>query len=136
VVHTHSTLVNMITCCTKGPELARQLADEVIWIPEVDPGLHPFPGTSTGPGGLQENDRPQLPRAVLMQNHGLVICGDTPEEIREHTDWLVAAVRKQLASAGDGSPFGPVTKIDSAEARRLIQIVGPALRGLLATART
>ena len=71
-----------------------------------------------------------------MQNHGLVICGDTPEEIRDHTDWLVATVRKQFASAGRGSPFGPLTKTDSTEARRLIQIVGPALRGCSRPART
>ncbi|MHB9005746.1 MAG: class II aldolase/adducin family protein, partial [Limisphaerales bacterium] len=38
VVHTHSTLVNMVTCSGRGPELARELAGDVVWIPEIDPG--------------------------------------------------------------------------------------------------
>lgn len=132
VVHTHSTLVNMITCCTKGPELAGLLADEVIWIPEVDPGFVLSRELQRALEAYRKATGRNCPRAVLMQNHGLVVCGDTPEEIRHHTDWLVAAVRKQLASAGDAGPFGPVTKVDPIEARRLVLILGPALRGLLA----
>lgn len=133
VVHTHSTLVNMLTCCVKGPELARQLAGDVVWIPEVDPG---YILSRTLWQALQDYRKAtgrDRPRAVLMQNHGLVICGDTPEQIRNHTDWLVATLRKQFAAAGDAPAFGPVTKVEPTAARSLIQAVGPALRGLLAT---
>ena len=133
VVHTHSTLVNMITCSTKGTELARRLAGDVIWIPEVDPGFILSQELRRALDAFRNATGRNCPRAVLMQNHGLVICGDTPEEIRSHTEWLVATVRTQLASAGSGSPFGAVTKVDSANARGLIQVIGPALRGLLAT---
>ena len=39
VVHTHSTLANMITCSKHGEALAKELfGDQVIWIPYVDPG--------------------------------------------------------------------------------------------------
>jgi len=133
VVHTHSTLVNMLTCCVKGPELARQLAGDVVWIPEVDPG---YILSRTLWQALQDYRKAtgrDCPRAVLMQNHGLVICGDTPEQIRSHTDWLVATLRKQFAAAGDAPAFGVVTKLEPAPARSLIQAIGPALRGLLAT---
>lgn len=133
VVHTHSTLVNMVTCCVKGPELARELAADVVWIPEVDPG---YLLSQTLQQALQAyrkaTGRPG-PRAVFMQNHGLVICGDAPEDIRSHTDWLVETLRKRLAAV-DGAPaFGPVTKVDPAAARNLVQVIGPALRGLLAS---
>ncbi len=133
VVHTHSTLVNMVTCCAKGPELARQLAGDVVWIPEVDPG---YILSRTLWQSLQDYRKAtgrDCPRAVLMQNHGLVICGDTPEQIRSHTDWLVATLRKQFAAAGEAPAFGVVTKLEPAAARNLIQAIGPALRGLLAT---
>jgi rhamnose utilization protein RhaD (predicted bifunctional aldolase and dehydrogenase)/NAD(P)-dependent dehydrogenase (short-subunit alcohol dehydrogenase family) len=133
VVHTHSTLVNMVTCCAKGPELARQLAGDLVWIPEVDPGYILSKTLRQALEDFRKTTGRDCPRAVLMQNHGLVICGNTPEEIHSHTDWLVETIRKQLAAARNGATFGPVTRFDPAAARNLIQTIGPALRGLLAT---
>lgn len=132
VVHTHSTLVNMLTCCVKGPELARHLASDVVWIPEVDPGYILSRTLHQSLQDFRKATGRDCPRAVVMQNHGLVVCGDTPEAIREHTDWLVETVRQQLMNAGDAPAFGPVTTLEPAVARNLIQILGPALRGLLA----
>ena len=68
-----------------------------------------------------------------MQNHGLVICADTPEEIRTHTDWLAETLRKLLSAVGDAPAYGQTTNVDATAARNLIRILGPALRGLLAT---
>ncbi len=133
VVHTHSTLVNMVTCCAKGPKLARQLAADVVWVPEVDPGYILSRTLWQALAGYRKATGRDCPRAVLMQNHGLVISGDTPEQIRSHTDWLVKALRKQLAAARKAPPFGRVAKIEPASARNLVQSIGPALRGLLAT---
>ncbi|MGA2497633.1 MAG: SDR family NAD(P)-dependent oxidoreductase [Tepidisphaeraceae bacterium] len=133
VVHTHSTLVNMVTCCAKGPELAKQLAKDVVWIPEVDPGYILSQTLRQSLADFKKATGRDCPRAIFMQNHGLVICGDTPEEIRNHTDWLVETLHKQLAAAGTAPAYGPVTKVEPAAARSLINIIGPALRGLLAT---
>jgi rhamnose utilization protein RhaD (predicted bifunctional aldolase and dehydrogenase) len=157
VVHTHSTLVNMITCCVNGPELARQMAADVVWIPEVDPGYILSQVLRKSLEDYRKATGRNCPRAVLMQNHGLVISGETPEEIRGHTDWLVETLRKKLATTGrepaSGAPttidqvtadyvdlffscvpaFGALTTIDQATARQLVLAIGPALRGLLAT---
>jgi rhamnose utilization protein RhaD (predicted bifunctional aldolase and dehydrogenase)/NAD(P)-dependent dehydrogenase (short-subunit alcohol dehydrogenase family) len=133
VVHTHSTLVNMVTCCVRGAELARQLAGDVVWIGDVDPGYVLSRVLRQSLEDFKKATGRDCPRAVLMKNHGLVICGETPGEIREHTDWLVETIRKHFAVAGTGPAFGPVTKLDSAPAHSLLQIIGPALRGLLAT---
>jgi rhamnose utilization protein RhaD (predicted bifunctional aldolase and dehydrogenase) len=136
VVHTHSTLVNMITCAARGPELARQLAADVVWIPEIDPGYLLSRKLRETLEAYRKATGRNCPRAVLMQNHGLVIAGETPEEIRDHTDWLVETLRQQLAAAGQAPAFGAVTRIDPAAARKLVLAVGPALRGLLATGET
>ena len=32
-----------------------------------------------------------------MQNHGLVVCGDTPEQVKDDTDWLLAQLRPMVA---------------------------------------
>jgi NAD(P)-dependent dehydrogenase (short-subunit alcohol dehydrogenase family)/rhamnose utilization protein RhaD (predicted bifunctional aldolase and dehydrogenase) len=133
VVHTHSTLVNMITCSVRGPELARELAADVVWIPEIDPGYLLSRKLRAELEAYRKATGRACPRAVLMQNHGLVIAGDTPEEIRSHTDWLVETLRRKLAAAGNAPAFGPVTALDPAAARQLVLTLGPALRGLLAT---
>jgi rhamnose utilization protein RhaD (predicted bifunctional aldolase and dehydrogenase)/NAD(P)-dependent dehydrogenase (short-subunit alcohol dehydrogenase family) len=133
VVHTHSTLVNKVTCCIKGAELARQYAKDLVWIPEIDPGYVLSRTLRQSLEDFKKATGRDCPRAVLMQNHGLVICGDSPEEIRGHTDWLVETLRQLLTSAGDAPAYGPVTAADTATARKLILVLGPALRGLLAT---
>jgi rhamnose utilization protein RhaD (predicted bifunctional aldolase and dehydrogenase)/NAD(P)-dependent dehydrogenase (short-subunit alcohol dehydrogenase family) len=133
VVHTHSTLVNMITCCVRGPELAQELAADVVWIPEVDPGYILSQVLRKSLEDYQRSTGKKCPRAVLMQNHGLVISGETPEEIRGHTDWLVETLRRKLAAAGDEPSFGPTSSLEAAAARQLVLTIGPALRGLLAT---
>jgi len=132
VVHTHSTLVNMVTCCAQGPELARQLAADVVWIPEVDPGYILSQTLWQALETYRKATGRDCPRAVLMQNHGLVICGDTAEEIRGHTDWLVDNLRRRLAAAGTAPAFGPTAPLAAPRARELVEIIGPALRGLLA----
>jgi rhamnose utilization protein RhaD (predicted bifunctional aldolase and dehydrogenase)/NAD(P)-dependent dehydrogenase (short-subunit alcohol dehydrogenase family) len=132
VVHTHSTLVNMLTCCVKGPELADQYSADVVWIPEVDPGYILSRTLRSALEDYRKATGRECPRAVLMQNHGLVVSGDTPEEVRDRTDWLVKTLRDRFAALGGAPAFGAVAKGDAAAARNLIQIIGPALRGLLA----
>lgn len=132
VVHTHSTLVNMISCSSRGPELAQRLAADVVWIPEIDPGYLLSRKLRDSLEAYRKATGRPAPRAIFMQNHGLVISGDTPEEIRGHTDWLVGTLRDLLAEAPQASAFGPVSKLDPVAARELVLTIGPALRGLLA----
>lgn len=132
VVHTHSTLVNMVTCCGRGPELVAQLAADVVWIPEIDPGYLLSRKLRDSLEAFRRMTGRPCPRAVFMQNHGLVVAGDTPEEIQGHTDWLVATLRKLLEAAGTSPAFGSLTPVEPGAARDLVRTIGPALRGLLA----
>ena len=137
VVHSHSTLVNMYTCCQKGGDLVgKLLGDQVMWVPEVDPGYILSRTLRDLLAGYKTATGRDCPRAVLMQNHGLVICGDSAEEVRQTTDWLVAALRKPLEDDPPIAAFGPITRIDPDRARRLINLIGPSLRGLLAGSDT
>jgi NAD(P)-dependent dehydrogenase (short-subunit alcohol dehydrogenase family)/rhamnose utilization protein RhaD (predicted bifunctional aldolase and dehydrogenase) len=138
VVHTHSTLVNMLTCCTKGKQLARELlGDQMIWIPEVDPGFVLSQMLEKALADYKAATGRDCPRAILMQNHGLVIAGDTPDEIRKNTDWVISTLQEHLAKTTAANPFGAVTRIDDPKREReLVTTIGPALRGLLATGET
>lgn len=135
VVHTHNTLVNMLTCGVKGQQLARELlGDQIIWIPEVDPGFVLSQMLEQSLAQYKSATGRDCPRAILMQNHGLVIAGDTPEQIRKDTDWLIETLNAHLAKTSATDPFGVVKRIEDAKrVRELVTTIGPALRGLLAS---
>ncbi len=134
VVHSHCTLVNFFTCTQNGKRITHELlGDQVIWIPEVDPGFVLSQTLQQMLADYKSKTGRDCPRAVLMENHGLVIAGDNPDEIRQNTDWIVAALTKHLNQTPAENPFGPLARLDPAAARTLINTIGPALRGLLAT---
>jgi rhamnose utilization protein RhaD (predicted bifunctional aldolase and dehydrogenase)/NAD(P)-dependent dehydrogenase (short-subunit alcohol dehydrogenase family) len=134
VVHTHSTYVNMLTCANDGEALTRKLfGQDVLWIPYVDPG---YILARTLDELLRQYEKAtgrDCPTAVFMQNHGLIICGNTAEEIHKQTAQIVGIIRGHLASAPAAAPFGPLSRLGAPEARSLVMQVGPALRALLAS---
>lgn len=134
VVHTHPTLVNMFTCCEGGKAItAKLLGDDALWVADVDPGLILARTLRDALKEYAKRTGRDCPRAVLMQNHGLVVCGESPEEIREDTDWLMSVLGQHLQKLPKPEAFGSVSRMDAAKGKRLINVIGPALRGLLAT---
>jgi len=133
VVHTHSTDVNTVACCLSGERLAAEIfGDRILWVHYVDPG---YMLARTLAGALESfTARTGLdcPPAVLMQNHGLIVCGDSFGEIREHTDWILARIEAYAKNLQSSEPFGPVRRLGAERARGLIDTLGPLLRALLA----
>ncbi len=88
VVHTHATVVNMFTCCVNGEALIREACgDQVMWLADVDPGLMLAQALRDGLKEYTRRTGRDCPRAIIMQNHGVVVAGDTTEEIDSHTQW-------------------------------------------------
>lgn len=136
VVHTHCTLVNMFTCCRDGRHIAEELlGDDMLWVPEVDPGVVLAKELRRLLESYSNRTGRDGPRVVLMQNHGLVVAGNTPDEVKQHTDWLIGKLTTRMAEVQSKPAFGLTReKLDAPIARRLVNIVAPALRGLLAGA--
>ena len=131
VVHSHATIVNTLTCHTNGRQLAREIfGDEMVWLPFVDPGfvlgqqlktsLYEH-SAETGTAGF---------KAILMANHGLIVAADDPEEIRDFTEATLAKIEARLGNDWQTTAFG--TPQVAADANELIEVIAPALRGLLA----
>ena len=133
VVHTHPTLPNMLTYCAKGEALCREmLGDQVLWIPYVTPGYILANFVRKQLKEYTQRTGRARPAALLMQSHGFLVSGDTPEEVRANTDLIIGKLRERLGGSTLREPFGPVSRISPADARTLINTLGPALRGLLA----
>ncbi len=134
VVHTHATVVNAFTCCVVGERILREaLGDDFVYIPGVDPGLVLAQTLRDSLDQYRQKTGKDCPRAVVMENHGLVTCGDTPEQVKEDTDWILGKLKPILAKLAEQPAFGAPGEARQPR-QKLINIIGPALRGLLGSA--
>lgn len=129
VVHTHATLANMLTCTRGGERLCSELfGDAVVWIPYVDPGYVLARTIADALKAHKTRTGKASPDAILMQNHGLIVSGDSADEIRSRTDALMSKLTSRIAQGH--AAFGEQTKL--ADSAGLPKRIGPMLRGLLA----
>lgn len=145
VLHTHPVLLNMVICASDGAALAGRLfGDRAVWVPYTDPGLPLARAIAEARRDFAERTGLPAPAVTLMQNHGVIVAADSAAEIEELSSWLVAAVQAALDhAAGDraaGAPAaaGPASRPipaegDQARTRDLVDVIGPTLRGLLAS---
>jgi rhamnose utilization protein RhaD (predicted bifunctional aldolase and dehydrogenase) len=84
-------VVNAITCCTRGQQItAEMFGHDVLWQPYVDPGLILARALRRSLAGRSR------PAAIFLQNHGLIVGGETAVEIAATTDRIVSTVRQRL----------------------------------------
>jgi len=139
VLHTHPIDINAVTCNRDGAALAERLfGDRVLWVPYTDPGL-PLARAIVEARRVHvgRTGRP-APAVTLMQNHGVIVGGDSVAEIDARSAWLLETVRAaigRVAAAPLGSPAANLAPAgaDPARARMLVDVIAPSLRGLLAS---
>ena len=131
VVHSHATIAETLACHTGGRALAEEIfGDEVVWVPYVDPG---FVLAQTLKRALEDylaRTGRELPKAILMANHGLIVSGDDRERIRASTDEVLGKIAARLGDDWETKSFGEITHVSDAGA--IVRRIGPALRALLA----
>ncbi len=131
VVHSHATIANTLTCHVGGRALAEQIfGDDVVWVPYVDPGFILAQTLKQTLEDYRARTGRQLPKAILMANHGLIVAGDDPSAIRANTDEILQKIAARLGDDWQTKSIGPVTRAGDAEG--LVRKIGPALRALLA----
>ena len=133
VLHTHPTTVNAITCAKRGAEITEALfGASVLWIPYTDPGLPLARAIRDARRSHEERTGTATPRTLFLQNHGLVVAGDSSAEIEETSARLIRVIQAHLAGLPPVS-WGDVDRLEPDEARAALKVVGPALRAFLAT---
>jgi rhamnose utilization protein RhaD (predicted bifunctional aldolase and dehydrogenase)/NAD(P)-dependent dehydrogenase (short-subunit alcohol dehydrogenase family) len=130
-VHTHPAILNMVTCGAQGESLCQELfGDAVLWLPYTTPGFVLAHVLEEGLAEHAKRTAMTVPDAVLMGNHGLILCGDTPDELKEKTDRLCAKVQERLGALSE-EPFGAIDVLSGEVIPDMLRLIAPALRALL-----
>ena len=129
VVHTHPTLINALTCSQDGPTAFERLfAHEAVWIPLTDPGYILALVVKEALEGFRVRTGRHA-KVIFLQNHGLVVAGDTPQQIRDTYRQLMGDLERELSSSADLTPVGTDLQHEIA----FLQTLAPLARRELAT---
>jgi rhamnose utilization protein RhaD (predicted bifunctional aldolase and dehydrogenase) len=113
VGHTHALAVNRILCSPRAVDFAtrRMFPDEAVLcgpesvlVPYVDPGLPLALAIRASVRDFME-DWGEAPKVILLQNHGIIVLGQTPQEI---LNIMGMAVKSAHIFAGAAQLGGPV----------------------------
>ena len=106
VGHTHPTAVNALLCSQKAEEAiaGRLFPDEIVYcgpapvyIPYTDPGVPLAKAVRDAIDGYLDEHR-EVPKVILMQNHGLITLGKTASEVENITAMYVKTARVILGA--------------------------------------
>ena len=139
VVHTHPALVNGLTCARDGKHHAADLFSDALWVPYTDPGFT-LSMTVRDRVAAYQKERGRQPSVILLENHGIFVGADTPEEVRTiyaavmntlQSVYLKAGVSTELAYTTPEPLPGTVAELK----RVLPDLLGPAASGVDVTCR-
>jgi rhamnose utilization protein RhaD (predicted bifunctional aldolase and dehydrogenase) len=112
VGHTHPVAINRITCSVNFEKAfaGRLFPDEIVvcgvapvLVPYMDPGIP----LALKVGSLLEeylDEHGEPPRIVIIQNHGLIALGRTPQQVEDLTRMEVKVARILLGTYAAGGP--------------------------------
>ena len=112
VGHTHPTAINALLCSQKAEEaaLGRLFPDHIVYcgpasvyIPYTDPGV-PLARAVRDSIAQYIDEHREIPKVILMQNHGLIALGRTAQEVEDITAMAVKAARVLLGTYALGGP--------------------------------
>jgi rhamnose utilization protein RhaD (predicted bifunctional aldolase and dehydrogenase) len=99
VVHTHAVLVNGMTCAEEGEAACRRLFPDALWVEYIDPGYTLCMEVRERIQAYRQQHGHE-PALVILQNHGIFVAGDTPDEIRAIYARVMDALTAAYAEAG------------------------------------
>lgn len=99
VVHTHPALVNGLTCGKGGEAACRKLFPDALWVEYIDPGYTLCMEVRKRIEQYKAANGKE-PALMVLQNHGIFISGDTPDEIRALYGSFMDTLRAEYSKTG------------------------------------
>lgn len=131
VLHTHPTIVNALTCTRNGQRLAATLfGDEALWLAYRDPGLPLARHIAAERWGHQARTGGPVPRAMLLQNHGMIVTGESADEVTARSEHIVDTVRARLEATAS-APAASSVGASAAHNAAAVPTISSVLRALL-----
>ncbi len=107
VIHTHPAIVNGLTCSQEGHDAAGRLfGPRALWIPVCNPG-YVLAVKMREAADAYKQRRGTFPQLVLVQNHGLVVAGASPDQIDELHELVLSVMRSAIGRAPDANGIQP-----------------------------
>jgi len=132
VAHLHPGLANQLGCARDGQRLLEHdLGGDVAWVDLVGTGPALAVALSAALEHFAGAHGDEHPRAVLLQNDGVLVSGSTIEELKASTDWLLEALGAAHERASRPVPGATAAAPSLEGARDLVNVLAPTLRGLL-----
>ncbi len=130
VLHLHPLVSNALTCNADAERLtAELLGDEAVLVPYIDPGVPLARGVAAARDAYTARTGRPAPGIILLRNHGIIVAGDSGDELRQRAEYVTDAIRRAVdAGSGEGLTAPP---LDEAELTRVRNAIAPTLRGLL-----
>jgi rhamnose utilization protein RhaD (predicted bifunctional aldolase and dehydrogenase) len=141
VLHTHPTVVNALTCAKDGQRVAAEiLGDDALWIPYIDPGLPLARLIASKRRAHEARTGDPAPRVLLLQNHGMIVTGESEAEVAARCERIVDVIRRRLEAPGPApaassihsTPSESVEAVAAPSSAAASQVLAAALRQLLA----
>ena len=124
VVHTHPPVANGVACGKQGKKFFDDnFADDGIWVPAIEPGYVMAAAIRTALQAFAKKHG-ATPKIAFLESHGLVIAGDTADEVKFLTDRVMKAIVAQVKHPADFAP--------AAFDRKFAAALAPAIRMLAA----
>ncbi|MDF7824656.1 class II aldolase/adducin family protein [Pontiellaceae bacterium B12227] len=99
VVHTHPALVNGLTCAMGGEDACKRLYPDALWVEYIDPGYTLCMEVRERIEQYKKVNGRE-PAMLVLQNHGIFISADTPEEIRALYADFINPLKAEYEAAG------------------------------------
>ncbi len=95
-VHSHPTIVNGLTCGRDGEAaFARLFKDIAIWVPFVEPGYLLARAVKAEAEAFRSRAG-AFPNLMFMQNHGLLVAGESAAEIDRLSALVISRLEAQI----------------------------------------
>jgi len=124
VLHLHPALINGLTCGMDGEavyaDIFKDLNEPLIWVPLTKPGYTLSKACAELFETYAEKHR-RHPSVVLLQNHGIFVAADTPEEIDAIMAGVVACILKKIVRRPELDADGPAPPAGAQEAAAALE---------------